>query len=1401
MNSQSEAYECARNTATIQIDNTEWINEFSEGIKLNKGDQVRLLGSFVHEGSSGEEIEIQNDTELNIQYSPYLSLKTLASTDGNLVDLASYSDLPYSTDAFGIEPCYWETTDDTAATAVPNYNFPLNDQNPIATASQPGYDFGTGLTRFISPTDGTQSGDKAIVWGTNVNTSSALKKTLEGDANYTAFQNNSIPQELYIAQTWKKLILPFFDGTTYQPLLAPINNQFEEMVWDPPSEGPGMLGGIPKVGMCIATCDIGGGAGYFDNEGNGYFESDWGVQNQNIGIPNLKTGVQSVIGTIKAVRPIYHNMEGRRVGCFEIYVGDWVNPASISNRKIRKNFAVGELRDAKTMALTTTTITAYKQIHGSGEKSTNYNYNPSFNNINGGEYRLSQTNGECNNYIGTPTYLSYAQTANSADYETSVRNGGDSADPSLFQLGYGQPQGLSLLWNGSHNGGLRHLPQQVATADPATTLAKRGNYNQQWRTTDINGGPLPFPIANQGLAGMWCCISGFDTNPTPMPAIQYASTTFGAVPMNMGAYIICKKETMEAIAKGTYDSVDDPNFYSGTPGLTPRIWIEYSYQQDVSRNKTRHYTGNTWENIAGGAALVNPIVEHRYGYAFCGMPLSMNWRSSIPSPQTIRTFTAGTPVGFFDSNPNDPNNDGDGNQRYYSSITGYREWATGGGSFRGVPYVNGSYNNTINSVHFQQKETGDSFLGGASIIADGFTFNITAPGTTIDIAKATLLTRSDGAAFTPVIGDHIRVLYSLGVYPFTSTLYNDTAPIQTVVDNGTHFTLTLLQGTPGSLIVPFVMPTPTYTIGVATPADTRVIISRGGSYLGVGFGLDAITWGSDVLVIKEQLTKIKVEAGFYTEEQVAEKINNQLHLNRTNYQAQLGAKQNDGTYDIPSTLNHSNTALQSQPTIYNGNFIHTYIPDISYGFTPITADVATDTDLVASTKDLTDKIKTYTSFGQGEGGFPNDWQFYYSETIETDRPYTGTDVVMINEIWSNGKHFKAYSIPYIQEEGVFNPQIQLVRLRGGALNSIDYVANVWENKISRWCGSYESLRDHKGNAASGAVDFGMGNIFAYRCRLNRNLLCWGGGSRTFVGANNLTFSWEDGANRFSLNNLYTPLRPHAPINPDAQQTDFGIDDAMPSAIINAKYTGDTIGQLTGIYINLLNGTAFNFANWGAAPCGTDYLYDTDTDSDIQALGQNLLNALGFSAQQLANYNNDFITQNFTGIVNDLFVFKNSVDFYGTAIRVGPKLTTALNGSNPVASNCLNIAPVSQFFVEVSTNDFYAINVPQLGNDPYYFIGSDFPSKFFFGNLEGQKLPIIGICARNFHSFNFAFDLGGSAITFTITENITIKSIRTKIYTSTLGTPKNLSPFSSVIYLLSRANYAPDLNQQEIQTAV
>ena len=63
-------------------------------------------------------------------------------------------------------------------------------------------------------------------------------------------------------------------------------------------------------------------------------------------------------------------------------------------------------------------------------------------------------------------------------------------------------------------------------------------------------------------------------------------------------------------------------------------------------------------------------------------------------------------------------------------------------------------------------------------------------------------------------------------------------------------------------------------------------------------------------------------------------------------------------------------------------------------------------------------------------------------------------------------------------------------------------------------------------------------------------------------------------------------------------------------------------------------------------------------------------------------------------------------------------------------------------------------------------------------------------------FGFSFDLGGSAVSYLIEENTTITSIKTKIYTSQLQTPANLSPYSSIIYLITRYDYLKNLTPQQ-----
>ena len=278
--------------------------------------------------------------------------------------------------------------------------------------------------------------------------------------------------------------------------------------------------------------------------------------------------------------------------------------------------------------------------------------------------------------------------------------------------------------------------------------------------------------------------------------------------------------------------------------------------------------------------------------------------------------------------------------------------------------------------------------------------------------------------------------------------------------------------------------------------------------------------------------------------------------------------------------------------------------------------------------------------------------------------------------------------------------------------------------------------------------------------------------------------------------MYTPLRPHKPeTNGTEPKEDFGIGDAIPSAVINSRPNGTIISQLCGIYINNLNGDLFTQQNWGAPIIGDNYQYDLITTQERLLKNTTFLNILGFTLEQLSDLSNTFDSSN----PNDtIFLYRDVLIQSGTAIRVGAKITTSINGSNPIASKCLAIAPVSQFMVQISTSDFFAKNSPLLGSDPFFLIGSSFPFKQFHGNVNGGKLPVMGICARNFQAFGFSFDLGGSAVQYLIEEDVTITSIKTQIYTSQLQSPTNLSPYSSVIYLITRYNYLKNLTPQQGQ---
>ena len=336
-----------------------------------------------------------------------------------------------------------------------------------------------------------------------------------------------------------------------------------------------------------------------------------------------------------------------------------------------------------------------------------------------------------------------------------------------------------------------------------------------------------------------------------------------------------------------------------------------------------------------------------------------------------------------------------------------------------------------------------------------------------------------------------------------------------------------------------------------------------------GAGVNATEWAADHLMIKEYNMKIEVPKGFYTNEHIAAEINKVLHRSTIDYAA------NDGTYNatnnvyqVPSTVGIREAAPASEASLVNANFIQSYIPDLSYGFLPVTTDNATKLGQTASTKELS--IKTYDSFDVNT----QTWSYYYDWDL--DNNLTGVNVKTVANT-PCGKHCKFYSVPYLNKTSHAAGQsveLHLFKLKGGALNFQDFdtshAVDQWNNLLSR-TQMLENIKHaqyilgptEEWETTGDSNDMG----FFWNTRMNRNLMSHGGGAKIFAGANNATFQYSSAEDRLQFTNLYTPYRPHESSNPNKDTFDIG--DAIPAAIINARKSGAIISSITGLYITNL----------------------------------------------------------------------------------------------------------------------------------------------------------------------------------------------------------------------------------------
>ena len=515
-------------------------------------------------------------------------------------------------------------------------------------------------------------------------------------------------------------------------------------------------------------------------------------------------------------------------------------------------------------------------------------------------------------------------------------------------------------------------------------------------------------------------------------------------------------------------------------------------------------------------------------------------------------------------------------------------------------------------------------------------------------------------------------------------------------------------------------------------------------------------WKEDLLYIKKYKTEFNIPAGFYQNQRMADLINEQLHYPTDEYYQKVGTN---------TTVGNRERALTSGNNVVWGNFIHTYIPEVSFGFIPYTPQAAAQ----ANNTDFPDSITENC----------NSVLFSY-----------GTD--LLNPIQSiNSEQYSYYTVPYTHKaDGTAFPQnnsVYCFRLIGSRIAQTSFSDQMDQINPSQLINNrnLDVLTDNFGQEAGGTPE--MSFIF-YQNRGYKNRLMYGGAAKCWVGAVNPTFSFDTEELLYNWTFLYTPYRPATDESGSTLTLVGGL--SVPSAIINTTNSGEITDSLSGIYINNLVSSQISADN-------TTALFDLFNNGFPVPI-QNYVNKarlfwnkLGFTNLLLDSYN--------TGTLNLPYIYLSENSVIGNMLRNHALVDISANGANPAKSYCSLWAPPVQFAIICESNQKFGDTKPLYASTPFYLIGSSFPAKEYYGGA-GSKLPVIGVCSRQFSSFGFTFDLSESAITYTIDHDTTITSIHTKIYNNDFSTPENLDPNSAVIYVITRNNYYPEMDPEDLQIA-
>ena len=1269
MTTQNQVFECSRKNASIQVSNSEWINEWNDGIKLNRGDTVRLLGSFISELGDGSDISIPEDVKFTMNFKPYLNAETVRFgqvTDGSIagsfqMKLGDIAQPAYYTDNFGTEPPY--TSNDLRAQA----RAPSRDGiHKRLVADRFEYNNAMGGTILNYAVDDAKKAGAFMDTSSGAATITAAQVTAEDLVNGTlsVFNQTNVPHEYHIAHLCKLVKLPLFSGVHYE--LTP--GVFETKQFNPAD--------IYKVGDYISTYHVGNFPTTVGSDPNTAPDYQT-VANNTFGIVKWEGGPQSVVGKVVATKfayemiydPIFdanYTMEYQL-----LYVQDFINPAQYKNQN------------------DISSVGGRPPRHGASELPNGYNTFRNNNRLNG----VANAFNHGGDFVTPGSTVSIPQIGQ--NYLNLINDfniaGNEELSGTVTQnqsLKDNTNTGLSFLWGAKGSSKLHNY----------NILSSGADYFQEACTSWIHP-----QIANSGV---WTQL----TNGTNMAAIGIGDKTFTIgcdddfntlrlTTMNVGSavggpagapYFSGLENLVEVPAqagfavRNHYYSITtqfgaaaniaagtlDIHYQRNLGGLfyKPKCFTyEYGEESGVGNIEIGNVNSGGWNDV-GGIVTMNPDNDNQ-GYEMPTNPAFVK-RFSVPynqqkvkSPYTTRNF--GMPGAYLDP-------------AFYTQI-----WAG--------PSPSGKFAGETNVTRLRHIfGTSPAFLG-----------------------EGDLRTSTNR------------------VQPFPYTLSANPPFKDYMVNSYNEQCLSVyFQTTNGDVIY-------------GEPANDAAITNN-------------ILWSQDLVYIKTYKTEFNIPAGFYEPQRMADLINDQLHFDTQEYAKKVGNVTNVGSRERARTDGNN---------VIHGNFIHTYIPELSYGFLPITTEALASLNNPANFNVITDNVNNlFESYG-----------------ITNQNPQ--------NVSASNGYDY--YTVPYTHnaagQELPQNGSLYMFRLIGSRIlqaqagNDMAHInpSTLYNNRINDVLAS--AFRFSGGTPAYA--------FYWYQNRGYKNRLMYGGAAKCWVGAVNPTFSYDPEMNLFNWSFLYTPYRPAADESGSLLTLTGG--EAVPSAIVNTLGSGEVTESLSGIYIEALQSNRIAAGN---TPQFFD-LFNSGYPAAIQDYvnkATNFWNTLGFSNTLLNSYN-------LTISASNPYIFISADVIHGAVLRNQAEVDISANGSNPLKSYCNIWCPPVQFAIIVESNQQFADTKPRFGNTPFYLIGSNFPTKEYYGG-KGTKLPIIGICSRQFSSFGFAFDLSESSVTLTVDQDTTITSIRTKIYNNDFTIPQNLDDNSSVIYVIERANYYPDPTQLQLEAA-